>query len=384
MRLGRDLRLLFLSMFLWSLGDGLYLYTWPAYVRELGADAPQLGLLYALGFAAMALSYLPGGALADRWDRKWAMIAGWAVATPAPICYLLARNWAQLLPGVIMYHVSTFAGPALRAYTAHFTPPQRLATTFALLDASWPLGMVISPLLGGMWAERAGIRPVLLASLLIFCLSTLILLGLSSQRPHRNPGKAPPSRSPFSYPEARAVIALSALVYFLQHLALPFTTPFWQDVPHLNLAHIGLLGSAVALGGGLLSPWLGTVGDRRGRSPALALSLSLLVASFALLLLSRHLWLLAVASFLQGAGLVSWSLLAAMLAAALPPEAHGRGFAVGNLVAGLATAAGPYPGGWLYRTHPYLPFAISLGSLLLLSLWLYYQKFRMTSRSPSL
>ena len=52
---------------------------------------------------------------------------------------------------------------------------------------------------------------------------------------------------------------------------------------------------------------------------------------------------------------------------------------------GLAMAAGPYPGGWMYRASPYLPFAISALLLLTVSTVLACRKkFHMTGPAPPL
>ena len=383
--LGRDLWLLFVSTLLWSVGAGMYLYTWPAYVRQLGADAPELGLLYAIGFGAMAISYLPGGYLADRCDRKWVMVAGWAAAAPVPFLYLLARHWTHLIPAVVLYNASMFSGPALRAYMAHLSPAHRVSTIFAIVDASWPLGMIISPVIGGIWADRAGMRPVFWAAFTLYLLSTATLLPMSSQKPDpagNREGAGLPKI--LSLPGVPQLLALGAGVYLLQHVALPFTTPFLQDVAHLDLTRVGLVGSAVALGGALMSPLLGWIADHAGQARGLAASLFLMVLSFAILMASDHMWLLGLSGFLRGAGTISWTLLAAMMATALPPAARGRGFALFSLANGLAMAAGPYPGGWMYRASPYLPFAVSAALLLTAATVLAIrQKFHMTGPASS-
>ncbi|MDI7248569.1 MAG: MFS transporter [Bacillota bacterium] len=385
MRLGRDLWLLFISTLLWSLGAGLYIYTWPAYVRELGADAPDLGLLYAISFGAMAVSYLPGGFLADRFDRKWVIVAGWAVAAPAPFFYLLARHWTHLIPAVILYNISMFSGPALRAYMAHLSPAHRVSTVFAVVDASWPLGMVISPVIGGIWADRAGMRPVFWAAFALYVLSTAVLVPMRPYRPSpEERGSNAGFREVLSFPGVPHLMAVAAAVYLFQHIALPFITPFLQDVAHLDLGGVGWVGSAVALGGSLLSPLLGWLADRLGRERGVAVSLLLMVLSLVILMLSDNIWLLALAGFLRGAGTISWSLLAAVMATVLPPAARGRGFALFSLANGLAMATGPYPGGWMYRVSPYLPFTVS--ALLLLTaaaVLALRQKFHMTN-TPSL
>ena len=45
MGLNRDLKLLSLSLFLWALGEGLFIFILPIYMTELGASPVQIGQL---------------------------------------------------------------------------------------------------------------------------------------------------------------------------------------------------------------------------------------------------------------------------------------------------------------------------------------------------
>ncbi|HEY4823033.1 MAG TPA: MFS transporter, partial [Candidatus Bathyarchaeia archaeon] len=80
--LSRDLRLLFLSLFLWTFGLGLYNYVWPIYLRELQASPEQVGLVFSVGFIAAALSMIPGGILANKYELRKLLIISWAASLP--------------------------------------------------------------------------------------------------------------------------------------------------------------------------------------------------------------------------------------------------------------------------------------------------------------
>jgi len=71
-----DLKLIFLSLFLWTFGIGLYTYIWSLFLREIGADSTQVGTVYLLGFLAAALTMIPGGLLANKYDLKPIIIIG--------------------------------------------------------------------------------------------------------------------------------------------------------------------------------------------------------------------------------------------------------------------------------------------------------------------
>src|SRR5437879_10255895 len=85
--LPRDLRLLFVSLFLWTFGLGIYNYVWSIYLIELHANFEQVGLVSSIGFVSAALSMIPGGVLANKYDAKTLLIVGWAMSIPLPIIF---------------------------------------------------------------------------------------------------------------------------------------------------------------------------------------------------------------------------------------------------------------------------------------------------------
>lgn len=66
----RDLKLLFVSNFVGAVGDGLYVYLFPLYLRDLQASSAEVGLLFSILTISTALTIIPGGFLADHFDRK--------------------------------------------------------------------------------------------------------------------------------------------------------------------------------------------------------------------------------------------------------------------------------------------------------------------------
>jgi predicted MFS family arabinose efflux permease len=57
--MSRDLRLLAFSLFLWGVGEGLFIYLQPIYLTELGADPLQVGFVLSLVGAAMTVTHIP-------------------------------------------------------------------------------------------------------------------------------------------------------------------------------------------------------------------------------------------------------------------------------------------------------------------------------------
>ena len=99
-----------------AFGEGLYFWVFPLYVRSLHADYMQLAIVTSalMGFAALAP--LPGGLLADRFDRKKLLILSWTPWIFAPLIYSFAQDWVQLIPGTFCWGMSMLGLPAITAY----------------------------------------------------------------------------------------------------------------------------------------------------------------------------------------------------------------------------------------------------------------------------
>ena len=140
--LNRDLKLVFTTNLVGSFGDGLFSYLLPVYMgNTLGADSVQIGILYAVMTLVAALTLLLAGTLSDKYDRKKIMIAGWVAWLPAPLIFSVARNWVDMLPGMIMYGF-WLGGPSGTAYIVTMADRKKLALTFTIMSAGWSIGYI--------------------------------------------------------------------------------------------------------------------------------------------------------------------------------------------------------------------------------------------------
>lgn len=365
-RLDRDLWILFTSFFLWAFGQGMYFYIWPLFMQDLGATPVQIGTLFSVAQLTMTLTYVGGGLLADRYDRKWVMILSWLIAVPSALVFARATRWTDLLPGIVMFYC--FSGmPAFNAYVAARVSSTSRASAFSIVYASAPLGMLFAPALGGLLAEVVGMRTVFLISFGVYVAATLVMLPLRSQRPQ--PASAPalgqdasagtgaiPGHVTDIKPVKLATLiptfTLVTLAYFLLFVATPYISPYLRASCGMGMAQIGILGSVTAASELALSLVFGGVGGKWGKVPALAFSLTLFALSIACLTLPGGLYLLMLAFVLRGAARLAQSLMTAMVPDVSPRHALGRHFGAFGALTGVATVAAPYLGGWLYDLSP--------------------------------
>jgi MFS family permease len=355
--MNRNLRLVSLALLFWGLGEGLFLFIQPLYIERLGANPVQIGSVLSLAAIFTTCTYIPAGALSDRYNRKLNMVGGFVLGAIAALLMALARDWRQLIPGLVLYGLSAYCIPAINNYVAHASEGQDLNRIFTRVFASYSLGLTVSPALGGWLGDLIGIRMLYLIATCSFTLATSTVLLVANQ-----PLSAPSSRgSPRELLSNREFLGLSALFMFLflaLYIGVPLIPNYLSQVLDLNLSWIGLLGSVYSLGAVVLSLWLGRL--RGHRALGLILGQGMVFFSFLLLWRTEAIPLLALAFFLRGAFSACSSLASAQMGTVLDEGAMGLGFGVLSTVTSGALILAPYLAGWLYTARPDLPFLASL------------------------
>ena len=367
--LNRDLKLIFLSNFIGAIGDGLYSYILPNYIRDLGASSADVGFLFSIFLLSTALTILPGGILADRYDRKKVMVLGWLIWVPVPLAFSAATHWTQLAPVMALYGFF-LSGPATGAYVVTCARKDRITLTYTLMSASWWSGYIFSPGLGGYLSAIAGMRTVFLLSFALYAAATLVLFFVRCQRAEK-PSNMHKKRFSLDSAHAKKIIWLSsffAAVFFVLNLVRPLVVQFFQDVYALDSVAVGLLGSVVFLGSAAFSILLGKAGDKLGKMVAVAVSLLIGGFSFGLFIGTNNVFALGAASFLNGASYMLWSLMGASVGSLTPEASRGRWISLAQMSATLAATVAPYIGGVLYSWSPYVPFYAVIAASPLLAL----------------
>lgn len=360
-KIKRDLWVIYISLLFFSLGMGLYSVIMPAYIRELGATSVQLGLLGSIAMAIGTISAIPGGLWTDRYDRRKLMIIGWTMCIPVPLIYAFARHWLWLIPGYFFFNFSMFSNAAMQAYITSKTDNTNRGFTFTFVMSSFSMGMVFAPTLGGFLAEHYGIRGTFWVSLLFYTLSTAALFFLSPSYPEH----AVQARAKGNYlrsypPEFWRVVLTFSLVWFVLNLPFSFNTPFLQDIAKLDLLRIGLLGSFAAVGGAILSPFLGKAADKAGPTRVLGMCLCVTAITYTLQITAPSLAVLAVVFMVRGGFGAVMSLMTSVISGVSDSRAVGMSFAMFNLSTGLAATLAPYTAGWLYSQNARYPFILTV------------------------
>lgn len=361
-----DLKFLFFSLFAWTFGAGLYQYIWPPFLRDIGANDYQVGIVLALGFLAGALTMIPGGLLANKYDLKPLIIISWALSIPTSLIFYFAQNWTNALPGYILLQVTAFSLPAFNAYIAAAANRGRVSSAFGITYAAAPLGIILSPTIGGILLTWLTVRDLFLLSALIFTISTLILLPIKPQPPLPQTPRPPIIEPPRSREEKTLFLYLLAAAIAIS-MSIQLLPLFYADLLLLSKSQIQYVGAIQSAGGTVLSVVLARRAEHRGKGETMAWGLLLGAGGLVALIFLRNPFLVLPFIFFaggaRGSGLIAYSALSGLGGNS---TMAGR-FGLYLTAEWLGLAAGPYIGGLLYSFNPVSILAVSAVGLVLLA-----------------
>ena len=369
MGLSRDNILIFLAMLLWGSGEGLWYYVQPLYIKSLGADPLEIGVVMSLGPVLMVLGFVPVGIIADRYGRKRTMLGGCTVGVLAVVLLALAQDWRQSIPGFALYFGSACCLPAFQSYVASASEGKNLNLSFSLMYAAFALGLVIFPTVGGWLAEAAGFSSVL-ALAAVFCSVSTLTVALVAEQPVRGSPRGVGLGEVLSNKHLMLLCVLSVFVFSALYLGQPFAPNYLQEVVGIDLAWIGFMGSAHALGATALGVGLGRISEGIA---GFILGQALVGVSLVLMLNTRAIPLLFMAFFLRGAYNAVRALSLGLAGKAVGENSAGLAYGMLNTAMGTPMVFAPYVAAWLYTVRTDLPFRVSAGMIavmILVSVWL--------------
>ncbi len=363
-----SLTTLFIVVIVDLIGFGVVIPILPFYAESYGASATVLGFLLA-SFAGMQFLFAPiWGRLSDRFGRRPILlftVAGTALA-------LLALG---LSPSLFWVFVARIAGGVFganisvaSAYITDATDEQERTKYMGLLGASFAVGFILGPGIGGILAPYGYQVPLLLAAGLAgvnwviawFYLEESVKGPAGSARGEA----AAPARSTswrFAWPSSararRICIAYFVLIFAVSQLETVFAFLMMDqfDLDALHVAFILMFMGVVMAGiqGGAIRPLSRRFGDRRlWIAGALILAPCLAVVPFI-----HDIWflLLPLAISSVGRGLIHPAMLSLVSRSATREE---RGLVLGTFQssASLARMVGPFAAGALYDWWLASPF----------------------------
>jgi MFS family permease len=351
------------------IGFGIVMPVLPFWARELGADATTLGLLQS-SYAAAQLVFAPvWGRLSDRFGRRPVLLATIAGTALALLGLGLARSllWlfaARILAGAFAANVSVAS-----AYIADVTPASERTRWMGMLGASFGVGFVLGPALGGLLAPYGTAVPMLAAAGLAALNFLFALLRLAEpERLGAREGEGRSGSGRFAVlrdPVVRRIV-LTNLAFSLAVTQLETLFAFFMlDRFGWNARDVAFLLVAMALVmGGIQGGAMRALSARFAERTLVIAGSSLLALGLAGVPLPASVALLLLPLFLAAVGrAIAQPALQSLVSLAARPAERGAVLGAFQSSASLARVIGPSCGGLLYDLSIPAPFWLA-GALL--------------------
>jgi len=207
---GKQLTVLLLSMFIFTLGFGITVPVMPYFAKGLSGTVVDIGLLMGV-FSAMELIFAPvWGKISDRFGRKPVMITG---LIGFGIGFAASGLSTQLW---MLYASQAFAGlmmagifPATMAYIADNTEPGDRTKQMGLLGAANGLGVIFGPALASIFAVWGLEIPFFATAVLAMVTAAITLVWLNEHK------EDAPARAPEKTGDKVAWLQPQMLIFFL-------------------------------------------------------------------------------------------------------------------------------------------------------------------------
>jgi len=370
-QVGRDNRLLMVALFIWALGEGLWYNLRPLYLESLGASPAQIGTALAIEGFTRAILPLPAGYLADRVGPYWVMVGSWSLGIIGALALAVVTTWQLAIPGIMIYAMSAFAIPVISSYALLVIPDRAIPgiadRTITSVYASYPAGLIISPMVGGWLADRTSLRTDLWIGAGLFVISLAFMLMLSKARSAHVASIPHPFKLLSNRSFLKLALYYSGTILFLQ-MSNALLPNFLHEVRLFSLAAIGLFLSLQGAGT-VVSSLLAGRASPAWNYPALVM---VLLAATGMLLVDGSPLGVGAAMFVMGGYFTTRALAVAGVARVVEESQHGLAFGSLETFFSLAMALAGQAAGLLYaRTSSHtLPLVAGLAGLpIIAGLW---------------
>lgn len=343
----------------------------PLYVRSLGVDVMEWGVLAMAQGVGLILFEGLWGTLSDLVDRRRLLISalfGMALVFP----FYTVRGFVPYF-FIFQFAIGALAvaiGPTARALVADITPLESRGTYMGLWFAAFMFGNMLGPFLGTYISEVMGYKYAFYASSMVLILGSVVCAFALRDLPRKEPkgerlnvGVVQGLKALLSIPS----VALILLITVATFTGMPSIGSF---LPIYASEEIGMsavaIGGLVALSAGmqlLVNPVLGRVSDRLGQRRLMGAGLAAVaIMQFSFTRVTTPLELSLVTLALS-ASMAVMTLGVTMLSKAVPRELSGMAMGVYGSCEDLGFIIGPILYGFVWNAFsPSLIFLVGTGA----------------------
>jgi len=337
-------------------------------IVALGVSISFVGQAQTLGSLGGTFLRLPIGVAMDRIGRKPFILLGGLMTLLGFVSYSLATFWLLLGAALVLVTIDyAIRATACSAALGDTTRSGSVGRVFSIDLGVTESAATIAPLLGGYLATTRGVPSQLIFTTSAGLVALAVFVVLVGYRPTPIPQRERIERGSW-----RSLVRLERrmlpilLVVALDATAWRMSFPFWALYIFKQMnATQEQLGIAIAISAGipaLTGLTLGSRLDKVGRRPFLAMSEWCAAGAFLPLLFATRPEFAYISAIFWGLVYSLWvPAINAYVIDHFGRERFGQTMGTMSLIAGLASAASPTIGGWMWdNVSPKAPFVLTL------------------------
>lgn len=370
--MNRNLKLVSISLFMWGVGEGMFLLFQPIYLLELGADPIAIGvILGGMGFMT-TISQIPSGYLSDRFGPRPLMWISWILGMISAWLMALAGSLNLFIIALLLYGLTGSVLAPMNAYITSMRGKWTAERSLTFTSAAFHLGAVIGPTIGGYFGQQFNLQILYYIAAAFFVVSSCFILFIDKPKIelHHDLGQR---TNILKNSEFMRIAFLGFIGLFFMVFTQNFTSVFLIDFKSINLQQIGYLGTIGSVGNVVFALTLGHLSSKTGF--LLSFPLTLL---FPILLLSgeEFIWY-GLGYFAFGGYRLARSMLLAYSREFIHSSETGLAYGIIETANGLAIILAPPLCGIVYNQNPQDIFWVSAIGLILVGLINYIQLSRL-------
>lgn len=178
------------ASFIDSLGGALLFPFFTLYVTaKFGVGMAQVGLIFGMFSVASVLGSTMGGALSDRFGRKWMAIFGLVVSAGTSLFMgLVGRIEYFVVAAGVVGLFANAGGPARQAMIADLLSEEKQAEGFGVFRVVHNLAVTIGPAIGGLLAAQSYLLLFVLDAVTSLVTAAVFHLKMEETKPEVEPG----------------------------------------------------------------------------------------------------------------------------------------------------------------------------------------------------
>lgn len=179
------------ASFIDSLGGALLFPFFTLYVTaKFGVGMAQVGLIFGMFSVASVVGSTMGGALSDRFGRKWMAIFGLVVSAGTSLFMgLVGRIEYFVVAAGVVGLFANAGGPARQAMIADLLTEEKQAEGFGVFRVVHNLAVTIGPAMGGLLAAQSYLLLFVLDAATSLVTAVVFHLKMEETKPEAEPGE---------------------------------------------------------------------------------------------------------------------------------------------------------------------------------------------------